>query len=351
MDILWVRLRSLGDLLLTLPALGFLRRRMPATRITLVVHSRFAGLFRGHPWIAEVVTADRGLRGYGTVLTRRAPWLRRRYQAVVNGHGGRFSAWITARAQAPMKIGFSRYPFASVYTHRVALSPSDYYSSHTAALQARLIGPFLGEPPAGADLPPAYLPPRSPAVPLDPGLRDFIRGRPFVLFHPGGRYRSKRWPTRRSVNLLQSWAERRPDCAFGCFIGPEETRDPALRTLPPSLYPVRGLDLVETAELLRRTRLYIGFDTGIMHLAAAVGTPMIIVWGASFPVLWAPWKSPYLRLSARDAACNGCRDKTCPATRPAPCIDAIPDDLLTACMESWLAMRESPAPTLPETKA
>jgi len=97
-----IRLRSLGDCVLTTPALGLLKAYRSDLRIRMVVEPRFAGVFEGHPDIEEIA-ADVG----------------RRMDMVLNLHGGSRSMWMTLASGAKLKVGFGHHRYSWIYSHKI----------------------------------------------------------------------------------------------------------------------------------------------------------------------------------------------------------------------------------------
>lgn len=336
MNILWIRLRSLGDTLLSIPVLGALKKYRPQSRISFVVQQPYANLFFNHPFIDRVLVIPSGARYRWHVYLHRPEWLKESYDVIINAHGGLASTRLTRLGRAPVKIGFTRYRFPRTYSHLMPLSESDYHEFHTIEILSRLLQPILGFIPKREFIPPIEIPLLKNDSDNFQELEQFRDGRPLIFFHPGGRFRSKRWPIERSLPLIRAWAQKFSNYAFALFVGPDEAWIPLEFLHESPVFPVRNLNLPQVLNIFRKTHLFIGFDTGIMHLAAAAGTPMMILWGASYPILWAPWHVPFIRVSARDSRCLQCTDKTCPVARPHPCIDDIDETRLTRILSLYL---------------
>ena len=97
-----IRLRSLGDCVLTTPALGLLKAYRPDLRIRMVVEPRFAGVFEGHPDIEEI-----------------SPEVGRRVDLVLNLHGGSRSMWMTLASGAKFRVGFRHHRYSWIYSHKI----------------------------------------------------------------------------------------------------------------------------------------------------------------------------------------------------------------------------------------
>ncbi|MCS7312021.1 MAG: glycosyltransferase family 9 protein [Acidobacteria bacterium] len=320
MRVLWVRLRSLGDILLNLPALDAFKQIQPDAHVTYVVHPEFVELLEDYPTIDGLATVSRESRGYLRVLFRTDTWLRESYDWVINFHGGTLSAFITLWTHSKGKVGLERFRFRSVYTHTV----NDQIIGrplHTVEVQARLLYPIVGAIPRESLRKPVFPAVQQPPRPRVRSLLEWLQGRPFVLVHPGARFRYKRWPYERTLTLLSRWLRQWPNLAFGLFMGPtEQDLPPQARTFP--LDRVTVLDrwpLTDVVQLLTYTDLYVGFDNGITHLAALLDRPIVVVWGPIDPTRWAPWTDLQIRLH-----------------HPSQRVDAVPDEALTQAVRLML---------------
>ncbi len=301
MRILWIRLRSLGDILLNLPALDALKRVAPDAHVTYVVHPEYAALLEDYPSIDRLAFVSRGARGYLHIVLRRSPWLREEYEWAINFHGGHMSALIALWSHSREKIGLRRFRGQWIYTQTV----DDVMVGrplHTVDVQARLLTPLIG--PIDRN---QLRPPRFPALHRPPGPRvqqwlQWRGDRPFVLVHPGARFRWKRWPYARTYTLFREWVQRWTGITFGVFTGPCE-RDLPIEDwciTPERVFLIHQWSLPEVMHLLRRTDVYVGFDNGITHLAALLGCPVIAIWGPVDPARWAPWTDLKILLHAPD---------------------------------------------------
>jgi heptosyltransferase-3 len=123
-----------------------------------------------------------------------------------------------------------------------------------------------------------------------------LAGAPFAVLHPYPKYRYKMWTPAGWIALAQELGARGLAVVFTGGPEPAETAyvDEIIRALPGRALNLAGtLSLAETAELIRRARLYVGPDTAVTHIAAATGRPTIALFGPSNPVKWGPWPSAW----------------------------------------------------------
>ena len=251
-----IRLRSLGDCVLTTPAIRILKAHRPDLEIAVVVEDRFAAVFANNPDVSKILPpAARSL-------------VRFRADLCLNLHGGTRSMGLTAASAARFRAGFAHHRGASLYNIRIPTAQEILGQSrkvHTAEHLASAVF-FLGVP--RCDIPRARLF-ASPA----------LRERPYAIVHPMASAPDKTWPAERFLSI----AENLP-AVF--LIGPGE--DPA----PFRKYEcVTGADLEEVKSLMAGASLFIGNDSGPAHMAAAFGIPAVVLFGPSDPVIWGPWKT------------------------------------------------------------
>jgi ADP-heptose:LPS heptosyltransferase len=253
-----IRLRSLGDCVLTTPAIHLLKQFRPDLDLAVVVEERFAAVFSGNPDVSAI-------------LSPTAPAVaRRRAELCLNLHGGTRSMGLMAASAARFRAGFAHHRGAALYNVRIPTAQEILGISrkvHTAEHLASAVF-FLGVP--VSDIPRALL-----------FARAAERERPYAVIHPTASSPAKTWPAERFLKI----AERlRMDVVF--ILGPGE--DPALFR---DYECLSGAPLEETKSLLSGASLFIGNDSGPAHMAAAFGVPAAVLFGPADPVIWAPWKA------------------------------------------------------------
>jgi len=251
-----IRLRSLGDCVLTTPALALLKGHRPDLRIRMVVEPRFAGVFEGHPDIEEI-----------------SPDVGRRMDMVLNLHGGSRSMWMTLQSGAKFGVGFGHHRYSWIYSHKIPRAQEilgEERPVHTAEHLASAMF-WLGVP--RKEIPRARL----------------IAGKqpaylPYVVLHPFASAAPKAWPVQRFVEV----AERLQSAGLEPMI----LAGPADDSSAFSQFQVfRNAPLADVKNLMSGASLFIGNDSGPAHIAAAFGVPVVVLFGPSNPVTWAPWRT------------------------------------------------------------
>ncbi|PYT30263.1 MAG: glycosyl transferase [Acidobacteria bacterium] len=257
-----VRLRSMGDCILTTPALAILKRTRPDVSLAIVVEERFAAIFEGNPDVAIKLPPDwSALRSWSPRLC-------------INLHGGPASATITALSGAAIRAGFAHFRHSFIYNVKIPRSQEILGTEtkvHTAEHLASAMF-YLGAP--RVEIPKARL----FAAPSR-------ESHPYAVIHPVASAPDKTWPAERFMDIanhLERYLELDP-----IFIGAVGEDLSSFCRWPTIL----GAPLCELKSLIAGASLFLGNDSGPAHLAAAFGIPAVVIFGASDPVIWAPWRT------------------------------------------------------------
>jgi len=277
-SILVVRYSALGDVVLATSVLEPLRERFPGARIEWVTDASYAPLLAGLPGLAAVHVLDRSGIG-GALALRRS--LRGRFDVAIDLQN-KVKSRLLAGAAAPRRVTFRRRGAGEVLRSLLGRSPP-LARAHATVLYAEALRPLGVARPGRLQV---HLSPgaRARAAEALAAARD-----PVVAFAPGASRPTKRWPAERfaevaaalerqgaSVALAGGAADHE---AFGAFRAAFPGRVAAdLSTLP--------VDALAAA--LARARLLVACDSGPVHLAAAVGTPALALFGPTSPVRWGP---------------------------------------------------------------
>ena len=250
-----IRLRSLGDCVLSTPALSLLKRHRPDLKISVIVEPRFAEIFAGNPDVDE--TRDSPSRD-GT-----------RADLVLNLHGGTRSMVLTALSRAKFRAGFAHHRYSVVYSHKI---PS---AQEILGVQQRVhTAEHLASAMFWLGVPRQHIPrARLFAEPLPDR-------RPYAVIHPFASAPDKAWPAERFIEIAR---HLNLDPIF--LAGPTDDLKPFAD------FPTSRESLAITKSLIAGASLFIGNDSGPAHIAAAFGIPVVVLFGPSDPVTWAPWRT------------------------------------------------------------
>jgi lipopolysaccharide heptosyltransferase II len=343
LKILLVRPRLIGDVLLTTPLLGALRRRFPDAEIAYVLEALAAPVLEAHPHVSTLITLHhrRGWRRWREdALTARR--LRSEGFAVaVDLHGGARSALLTWASRAPVRVGYDGAGRGWMYTH-VVRRPRGYQPRHSVLNQWDLLRPI--DPAFGADPTPdlhrvAVAPPADPrkrAADLTAGL-GIATGSQVVLMHVAAGNRFRQWSSVSFAAVATSLAAADRNRWIVLLGGPgdrslvDEVRQLAQAQAGDEgrrIVAAVGWSLGDVRATLEHAALFIGGDSGPMHMAATTDVPIVAIFGPTLPATWAPWRPGHLPLAIVDSGplpCRPCDQRVC-APGDHRCLTAIPAD-------------------------
>ena len=320
--ILLIKLSAVGDVIHTIPVLNKLRRRYPSAQLDWLVTPAIAELLRHNPAITNVIEFAREdwSRPWTPApfvsYTRLAAKLRANaYDLVVDMHGQFRTAVFALATGAPVRIGFDR-PRARVWDASPRtfsaearkhawqgaregswLAYTDHIPVPTLDLHAvdryLSVGPILGfeEGPPDFSFP---IPPAASANIESLLRRHDIAGAPLVVMAPGTIWETKHWGTDKFAEVARHFLQKGFAVAL---MGSRRERaicEEVARLAPGSVDVAGETTLTELAALVRRSAISVTNDSGPMHLAVALGRPVVSVFGPTDPI----WIGPYGRADA-----------------------------------------------------
>ncbi len=337
-NVLVIRLRSIGDVVLTLPALQALHDWRPDLRIHTLVEPLCVPLVEGHPAIAEVIV----LRKFWDTVRQLRP---RHFAIAFNMHGGPTSAFLTRLSGAAVRVCWAQRQFSSFYNVQVPIHfpVAGRAEMHTAEhrLQQFL---YTG-------LPEKPLPPAT--VYVNANAADLVRqklaeqrispGAPYAVLRPGASQANKRWPVQRFAGIAR-WLQEAHGIATVVNLGPgdEQIRDDVKKHFASAVI-MSDLDLRGLIALLAGSCLFLGNDTGPTHIAAALGKKCVVIFGASDSKVWSPWKIEY-RLVENAFPCSQCPRGRCESLAASQCIFAISVEEVRGACEALLTKTQQQIP-------
>jgi heptosyltransferase III len=264
-----IRLRSLGDCVLTTPALSLLKQARPDLQIAVVVEDRFAPVFEGNADVDQILAPN------ASSVSRFRPRL------ALNVHGGATSVRLMLAAASGLRAGFGHFRFQPMYNVRIPRAQEILKVDrkvHTAEHLASAMF-YLGVPQTEIPRARLFAAPNS-------------RARAYAVLHPFASEAGKTWP---AENFLAVAKHLDRDLGIEpLFIaGANEDLSPF-----GEYTCFQGAPLEEVKSLASSAALFIGNDSGPAHIAAAFGRPVIALWGSSDLDNWRPWRTENVVLAS-----------------------------------------------------
>ena len=282
--ILIIKLRYIGDVLLCTPLVRAIREKYPKAHLACLVNPGTDEILRNNPHIDEILLVP------PTNLISQLQFFReihaRKFDCVLDLTDGDRSAIITAATAAPVKIGFNRENRwrGVLYSHCIREDCGNMHmiEYHGQALSILGIQAALGQPEVFVGAQEEEMAQRL----MEEGE---LIGRPWVIIHPTARYWFKAWPSERFASLIDWLAKRGVPVIL---VGSEQDKDVGAKIQHIAEHKPISLTgrttVLELAALMKHCSLFIGNDGGPMHIAAAVGCPVLGIFGPTDPVVWGP---------------------------------------------------------------
>ena len=344
--VLVIKLRHHGDVLLTSPVFQVLKNHGPHLEIDALVYHDTRDMLTLHPAVSRVHTVDRTWRTLGAVAQLRAEWglcstLRsRRYDLIVHLTEAPRGAWL-ARALGPRYAVARKHPgrgrlwagsFTHLYPYPMA-TPRHTVELHLDAL--RRIGVYPNKLERRLVLVPGH---EAEAAVGQLLAEHRLAHHGYVHIHPTSRWLFKCWPEEKVgalITRLQAQGERVVVTA-----APDEREiQMVTRILAPlATRPVDlagRLSLKQLAALTANAKLFVGVDSAPMHIAAAMQTPVVALFGPSGDIEWGPWMVRS-RVITSDHPCRPCGNDGCGGGKVSECLTVLPVERVLGAIDELL---------------
>ena len=333
--VLVVRLRSIGDTVLATPSIFALKRFLPNAQVDILVEDWVAPVLENHPHVDNVIVLERG--GLMT-RARVARELRAaNYDVVYNLHGGTTATFLTRATGARHRVGFKSYQYGQLHNHQ-APSPLllwQQQKTHSVEQQLALLG-WTGVP--VTDRPRTSLGISSTAAESVERLINEagISNQNIALIHPAAAFATKQWAVEKFARVVEFLAER-GFTSVAIAAPNEQALLEQLRSETSVKVVTFALSLPEVTALAARSQLFVGNDSGIAHIATAVGTPSVVVFGSSNIAHWRPWNSAPAEVVFEEMPCQPCHGYFCAQFAQPECILRVPATRVTAAIDRLLS--------------
>jgi lipopolysaccharide heptosyltransferase II len=329
--ILLIRLRRIGDIIMTTPALSILRENFPHASISYVVEEPYRELVEDHPHVDEVLAVPENLNTRGLLrLIRRIR--KQGFDAVLDFHSGPRASWITFFSGTKLKVGY-KVKYRNFVYHIAIPRNRENEPYHSVENHVNLVKALGVEVSA---IPPLSLPrPKREEIQK---IKNFIaenrlHDTKVVVIHISAGNEFRNWGSDKIIGLIKRLSPH-PEVKV-VLVGTDEDRDAEaliIKESPAPIYSLVGqLNLKELRELIFSSSLFVGPDSGPMHIAASTPTPIVAYFGPTLPANFAPWKAK-ATLIEKSFDCRPCKQRQC-IHRDFRCLRSIdPEEVYTACL-------------------
>jgi len=351
-NILLLRLRLIGDVVFTTPAIGALRRRFPDARLTYLVEGPAEPVVRHHPGLDEIIVLERprGVSRWRYDWQMAARLRRQRFDLAIDFHGGPRSSLLTWASAARERIGYDLPGRRWCYTTHVPWTRALVPPRHSVLNQWALLEPLGIAPPDRAHDP--------VTMPADPQAIERVTARlaaahvapdaPLVVLHVSAGNPFRRWPAQSFADVAATLARDDRRRRIIITSGPSESAAAeavAAEARRLAADAADGIvrsgefDLSELRALVERAALYIGGDSGPLHVAATTKTPIVALFGPTLAERSMPWRDPSLpaiAVSSGELACRPCHQRSC-VPGDFRCLTAISPTMVVSAARTLLS--------------
>ncbi len=309
-SILILKLSSLGDVIHTLPLVNILRRKYPDTHIGWAIEKRFSGLIKNHPSVDEIIVFEREgvFKNFLSFIKFIGKIRSKKYDIIIDLQGNLKGGIVTFLSGCRWRMGFKRGSFrveaiSTFFTNRKVTEEGSHIIERNLGFAREL------EADAGDIL---------FKVPVEESAKryidDFLKSRNvynkrIVIMHPGVTWETKKWPIENYAHLSREIVKKFADTTIVITAGPGEEK-PAEKFRREDIVIANGMNLSQLIALLDKCELFIGSDTGPLHLAAALGKRVIGLYGPTDPARNGPYGERNF-VVWKKMPCSGCWRKKC----------------------------------------
>jgi len=337
--ILVIKLKQPGDVLVSTPVLAALKEAWPEARVTYLVSRGAEEMLSGHPLLDDLLVVDRRQENWSRSWRLLQNLWQAKFDLVLELSGGDRGAFYTLATRARERLGFERpgqplWQTKGVFTRLLPRPPVHMHMVDQNLEAVRALG----------------------VAPCHPRLQFFwdeaveervtrrlkelgLKPREFVVLHPGAGWRFKCWTSEGYARVIEHLKED-----WGLPVVLTASRAPheqeliqeilsACRQTPINL--AGQLTLKELGALIAKARVFFGADSAPMHLAAAVGTPAVALFGPSGAYNWGPWGEGHLIIQ-KDWDCVPCGRDGCEGSKVSRCLTELSPEEVVDLLEKFL---------------
>lgn len=340
--VLVVKLRHQGDVLLSSPVFKTLKNRLPHAEVDALVYHDTREMLTEHPSVAQVHTIDREWKRLGLLGQTRAEWAlvsalrRREYDIVLHLTEHPRGAWLTRLLRprisvAPRATGMSEGRnsgwWRASFTHTFPLPRTTFRHTVEQNLDALR---RLGIHPTEEEKRLVLVPGAAAEAKVDQLMATHaIEAKRFIHMHPTSRWFFKTWPAEKFAELILQLGKQGDRVVLTAAPSADEREMvAAIKThLKAPVVDLTGaLSLKELAALTARARAFVGVDSAPMHIAAAMQTPTVAMFGPSGEKHWGPWGVKFRVVASNrpEHSCRPCGNDGCGGSKVSDCLVTLP---------------------------
>jgi ADP-heptose:LPS heptosyltransferase len=311
------------------PALGALKAWRPDIEVTVLSEPLSAPLIEGHPLVDKLIVVERSLASRARLISELR---RKRFDVAFNMHGGTTATLIAKLSGARHSVGYAAYGLSRLLTAR-APAPDlvlGRASIHSVEQQLALLH-WAGVPwPDPVPRLTLQISPEAEAS-IRRRLKEAGLDKEYAVLAPAAAFESKRWRAEGFAAAARHLGERWDmQCAVIAGPGQEDLAREVAVLARSGTRAVVGLGLKEVVALTSLSRLFVGNDSGPMHIAAALRRPVVALFGSSDPRVWHPWTDSPYRIVGRQAGAGASDIKDIPGGEVVAAIDEVMKEALGA---------------------
>lgn len=333
--VLVTKLRHHGDVLLASPVFSVLKNHAPHVEVDALVYADTAAMLAGNPAVSQIFCIDRDWKTLGLAGQARREWellqrlRQRKYELLIHLSEHPRGAWL-ARLLSPRHSVAARHPrvrdwWKNSFTHIYPLPMNGRRHVVETNLDALR---RIGLQPEGTERRLCFVPGEEAERDIARMLEDLgLFRKSYIHLHPASRWHFKCWPAEKTAALidkLQASGQRvlvtaAPDAQELELIA----RIRALATTP--FADLCGkLTLKQLGAVSRNATLFVGVDSAPMHIASAMQTPVVVLFGPSGESNWGPWQVPHRVVASNNYSCRPCGNDGCGGGKVSECLTTLP---------------------------
>jgi heptosyltransferase-3 len=339
-----IKLGHIGDVLVTTPVITALKRQWPGVEISMVVNQGTEAMVRYNPMVDNLVVIRRDIKGKLAELSFQAGMIknlrRRRFELSLELSAGDRGAFLSLISGSGFRVGFEPikpHVRGRAFNLTVSREGTKTHVIKTFLRQVRALGFEPGEPPM------RFYPGQEAENQAKEILADrALKPGGYALVHPTSRWMFKTWTPEKMARATGHLVEK--GLAIVLSAAPIKVEQDYITEMKKNLdpaWPVHDLsgsmDLYLLGALIKNAKLHLGVDSAPMHMAAALGTPVVVPFGPSGEKMWGPWKVEHEVVTQKDCDCRPCGRDGCDGSKISRCLTELPLGDMTGAIDRLLA--------------